>query len=480
MSAGQEETPANLSRGSKDTTHDADTTNDTDLCQKCWERPWTVKVRSAYLVCLCDQCYQLFSRRRLSVPDEAERVDGLRLVPASRIRPAQVEWVWCERIPRGLLTLLMGSAGLGKTTLSCELSARVTRGQLGSEPAPVIIATAEDSLAHTLVPRLSAAGADLDLVHFVSMVADGVDGGLTLPDDTANLEQAVTDKGAALLVLDPVVAHLSGALDTHKDHSVRRALGPLHALAERTSTAVVGIAHLNKSMSSDALTRLSGSIGFGAAARSVLLLATDPARDDSPDRLLAHVKSNVGPHAPTLRFRLESRTVTTDVSEIETSGFAWLGEDTSTRVADMLVRPQSDPDRSERDIAREVIQDALGDGARSWVDLVDLVEEEGASDRTARRARTELQQEGVIERRKVGMRGGWFWHLATEVGHETPNLTTDNGWTSSAPGGQVQKADRSLTAAEVAAEFDGQVVSMDSPGQQAKAGGSPPSWDIGE
>ena len=77
---------------------------------------------------------------------------------ADTIRPEEVEWYFEGWVPLGSLTLLVGPAGLGKTTLACELAARGTRGQLGIPAASVIFATAEDSLAHTLVPRLTAAG----------------------------------------------------------------------------------------------------------------------------------------------------------------------------------------------------------------------------------------------------------------------------------------------------------------------------------
>lgn len=76
---------------------------------------------------------------------------------ASHIVPANVTWVWDGRIPRGVLSLRVGMPGWGKSTLAYDLSARVTRGQLRRSPANVLIATSEDSLPHTAVPRLMSA-----------------------------------------------------------------------------------------------------------------------------------------------------------------------------------------------------------------------------------------------------------------------------------------------------------------------------------
>ena len=346
-----------------------------------------------------------------SVPEGI--VDGLQLVPASTITPETPTWLWPGRIPLQAITLLVGEGGLGKTTLACEITARVTRGQFGRPAASVIFASVEDSTSHTLVPRLTTAGADLDRVYFVRLVAEGFETGLTFPDDLPELESAIVDKDAALLILDPLVGHLSSNIDSHRDHSVRRALGPLAALAVTTGVAVLGISHLNKSGSTNTLTRLGGSVGFGNAARSVLLFATNPDAIDSDERFLAHVKSNLSRLAPTLRYKMEPRTIEGSTGEqISTSGLAMLGE-TTTTATDLLTPPEPEYDRPERDIAREVILDALEQSNMPWTDLVRLAKSEGVSEHTARRSRGELCDEGLIESKKDGMKGRWSWRLLT-------------------------------------------------------------------
>lgn len=358
-----------------------------------------------------------------AVPDQLE--DGLQLVPASTINPETPTWLWPGRIPLQAITLLVGEGGLRKTTLACEVTARVTRGQFGRPAASVIFASVEDSTSHTLVPRLTTAGADLDRVYFVRMVAEGFETGLTFPEDLPELESAIVDKDAALLVLDPLVGHLSSNIDSHRDHSVRRALGPLAALAETTGVSVLGISHLNKSGSANTLTRLGGSVGFGNAARSVMLFATNPENDvDSPDRYLAHVKSNLSRLAPTIKYKIEPRKIQVpEGDEISTSGLVMLGE-TTTTATDLLTPPEPEYDRPERDIAHAVILDALAQSAMPWKDLVRLVRSEGCSDRTARRARDELQKDGLIESSKDGMQGAWSWRRLTPP--ETTTVMANN------------------------------------------------------
>ena len=92
---------------------------------------------------------------------------------ASPIRPEDVEWYFEGRVA----SRESHSAGRSRRAGEDHVRVRVSgawqhRGQLGSPAAAVIFATAEDSLAHTLVPRLTAAGADLDRVHFVSIRGD--------------------------------------------------------------------------------------------------------------------------------------------------------------------------------------------------------------------------------------------------------------------------------------------------------------------
>ena len=361
---------------------------------------------------LCDTCRETYAK-------------GYVLLAASTIRPEEVEWYYEGRVPLGSLTLLVGQAGLGKTMFACELSARGSRGQLGSPAAAVIFATAEDSLAHTLVPRLTAAGADLARVRFMKIIDDGLEG-LTLPEDIDKLHDAVETSGAKLIVLDPVVGHLSGNIDSHKDHSVRRALAPLAALAESTGAAILGIGHLNKSHSTDVLTRLGGSVAFGAAARSVLLFGEDPdAAEDSPERLLIHAKSNLGPLAVATRFKVEGRTITTTEGEkIDTSGLKWLGEDPTATPSKVLAGRQ---EPSRLDDAIDFLRDVLADGSLPSLEVTALAAAEGIAKRTLKRAKQKL---GIESKRKgYGPGSAVHWSLPKDAGIPHTGPTFEN-WPS--------------------------------------------------
>jgi hypothetical protein len=245
-------------------------------------------------------------------PFDLPELAGRRLVltPASEIRVRRTDWLWAGRIALGTLSLLAGPEGLGKSTLSYEITARITQGTLPEKhfgtPRSVLVCASEDSWEHTIVPRLIAAAADLTRVFRIDVVdADDIHVGLNLPRDVAAIEQVAKDTGAALLLLDPLMSRLSDTLDTHRDGDVRRALEPLVAIADRTSMAILGLIHHNKSGSSDPLTLVMASKAFTAVARSVHTVVADPDDETGGRRLFGTPKNNLGrSDMPTLSFTI--------------------------------------------------------------------------------------------------------------------------------------------------------------------------------
>jgi hypothetical protein len=262
------------------------------------------------------------------------------LTPASEIFIRPVRWLWTNRLALGSMGLLGGREGLGKSIFLYTLAADITKGRLpgvfAGTPRAVVIAATEDSWEFTVVPRLMAADANLDLVFRVDVTtATGLETGLSLPRDLRGLETVVTDVQAALVILDPLMSRLDTQLDTHKDGEVRLALEPLVALADKVGVTVVGIIHVNKSASSDALTMLMGSRAFAAVARSVLFVMADP--DDDQTRLLGQPKNNLGRlDLPTLKFTITGvKVADTLEGPVWTGKLVWTGE-TERSIRDAL------------------------------------------------------------------------------------------------------------------------------------------------
>lgn len=368
---------------------------------------------------LCRGCLVRRPGPRVDEPIvEDEPAGGKRADRASGGRALHVEafagvvvrrarWAWEGRVPLGALSLLAGRQGLGKSTLTIELAARVSRGDLPGdlhgEAAGVLIVTLEDAAGAVVKPRLMAAGADLDRVHHVHATVDGLDALVTFPADAEEIERAAVEHGARLLIVDPLTAALPGELDSHRDAALRRALAPLAALAERCDLAALVVAHLNKAPGSDPLYRVGGSVAMTAAPRSVLIVGAPDL--DAPDRVLAHAKCNYGALAPALAARIEGRELPLDGETLSTSRWVACGESDLT-VHDLF--GAATEEQSELDEAAGFLRDALADG--EWHAKADLVGDAGR-ERIAARTLQRAAQVLHVEYSREGFPARSSWRL---------------------------------------------------------------------
>lgn len=340
--------------------------------------------------------------------DEPEVRSGVCLVPANSIKPESVKWAWEKRIPLGTLTIVAGDPGLGKSTVTMNLAANWTHGNvegtLKGVPVAVVIASAEDSPSATMVPRLKAAGADLSRVHFVTVNRDGISDGVNLPDDIDALSKQIQKVGAKILIVDPLMAHLPSSVNANRDQHIRRALAPLARMAEQLALAVIVVVHLNKDEQKAVLARVGGSMGIVAAARSVLLVAPDPSDPDNGLRMLGHAKCNVGRHASTLCFRIVSHQITEADENLETSCVQWEGEAPALVASDLLVRMDRN-ETGDRAEAREWLKDYLAHGPQPSQQLLQEGKKEGFSESTVKRAKKDLGVKSV----KVGFGEQSHW-----------------------------------------------------------------------
>lgn len=347
---------------------------------------------------------------------EGSSTHGRRLVLtcAASIKPRRVRWGWEGRIAQGTLALLAGREGLGKSTLGSWIAAQVTRGSLPGEylgqPKSVLVCATEDSWEHTLVPRLMAAGADLNRVFRVEVLsADDIQVGLSLPRDLHQLEQNAKDHDAALLILDPLTSRLDGGLDTHKDSEVRRALEPLVAVADRAGMSIIGLMHHNKSGAVDPLQLVMGSKAFTAVARSVHTVIPDPDDDTGARRLFGSPKNNLGRgDLPTLGFTVEKHVIPTEEGPAETGRLVW-GAESSHSISDAMRQTADGDDRTAIGEAAAWLEDYLADngGTAPSSDCKRAGAKEGHSESAIKRAHKRLRL--VTESRGFPRKS--FWSL---------------------------------------------------------------------
>ena len=333
---------------------------------------------------------------------------------ASEVHAQAVAWLWPPYVPLGKVTDLVGYEGEGKTYLALWLATAVTRGhplphpnhETGEliygpvgKPGTVLYLVGEDSLADTIRPRLEAMGADLDRVALATSTGSEDLAPLTLQDADA-LEQVVRAVRPSLLVIDPIQAFFPHGRSMARAESVRLVMMGLHRLAEHYHLAVLVIRHLRKGASGRAAHQGLGSVDFVAAARSQLLVATDPTDPDV--RVLIHVKSNLARRAPALTFRLQGGHV------------VWMGI-TPITAEDALraYRAGRGPSRREEKAAEATqwLQDLLANGPVPSATIWKRAQAAGISDRQLRKAQDRLRVQVVRESQGNRGRGRWWWVL---------------------------------------------------------------------
>jgi hypothetical protein len=235
---------------------------------------------------------------------EAAEIKGapklVRTADISRVKP--IRWAWNGRLLLGYLNLLLGAEGVGKGTLTAWLIRQVTRGELPGDlygkPSRVLILGDEDGFDSVWVPRLYAAGADLDLV-------DTLEGEFDLGMGAAPLRFLVNRHDYKLVFFDQLLDNLGVDVDDWRAKDIRERLRPLRRVARELDVLMLGALHPNKGQRSSFRDLVSGSHAFNALSRSSLLLAQHP--DDEHRRVLVRGKGNLSAPPPSFEFTIEAR-----------------------------------------------------------------------------------------------------------------------------------------------------------------------------
>jgi AAA domain len=335
-------------------------------------------------------------------PNEQPAV--LSVFTANDVLTKEVFWTWPKRIPTGKLTVWGGDPGLGKTYIGLDVAARVSLG--GPWPdggrAPkgnILIISAEDDWEDTVKPRLESLGADLSRVIGVNITLTQGDKEilLSLSDHLRQLEEAITEHQAILCIIDPILA-FCGKVNTYRTSDVRAVLAPLSKVANRTGCAILSIMHLNKrSGEGTSIYRISDSLAFTAASRSVFVMGKHP--EDANRRVLAPVKCNLAAEPPSLAFRFTHDGIP-----------SWEGE-VDVKAEDILA-PAVREETGARDDAKQFLTDLLGDGEVPAKQGLAEARECGVSERTLKRAIKEMGID-VARLGERGKKGGgqWVWRL---------------------------------------------------------------------
>jgi archaellum biogenesis ATPase FlaH len=322
----------------------------------------------------------------------------------------EIGWLFYPYIPLEEVTLVAGDPGVGKSTFMQAIASAVsTGGQVMGTPIAkgrVIFLSAEQGVRTVTVPRFKEMGADGSQIMTPDDEHDAGDIRPFVLDQAGVVELAnqVATFRPSLVVIDTVTAYIEAARDMNTANQVREWIRRLQDIARKNKTAVVLIAHPNKSSGQKALYRVGGSIDLVGATRSVLFCGEDP---DTPGQSAAvHIKTNVGPKGTSIGFTCRD------------GRFSWTGACTLT--ADRFDEKPSRGSSSPRSDAVTFLKELLHEGPMSAESVLEEGRKAGISERTLRRAKSEL---GVLVK-KNSFDGGWTWSL-TVTDAETPSLDLD-------------------------------------------------------
>jgi putative DNA primase/helicase len=318
------------------------------------------------------------------------------------IEPRVVRWLWFDRIPRGMISIVAGMPSGGKSLITIYLAAQV------SHQADVLLCASEDLEHEMLRPRLEAAGANLSRVH----IADHI----TLPSGLDELERNIVENNVELVIIDPVSDHLDRGVSRYSD-SIRIVTRPLAQIAKRTGAAIVMVEHTLKSIGRNAhpLAAIGGgNSGLRAAARMAFIGGKDP--DDDERVLLCTVKANLRDEPKAVAFTLDAARYTDGQGNESTTGLLVFKEECEFDVMKLLVKPSNEkPGRPPAKRARaaewltEYLYNAINHEALAK-DLTEDAHQVGITLHTLDRA-AKLD----VKVKRVQRNRAWWWQLPEET-----------------------------------------------------------------
>ena len=282
----------------------------------------------------------------------------------SETTPEPVDWAWEGLVPRGSLTMVTGDPGIGKSLLTLQVAAMVTRGVknpgelvptspgpdgsvvgdrgnpesnsaagvaaaqsglAGSERRGVLVLSAADHPRRTVLPRLIAAGADPSQVFFLNgEVTDnpGDDEAETRPfrlsRDMEKLEACLQElSGQGINVGMIVIDSIDRYLGTDEKKSVRiEVVAQLAELAAGENLAVVVTA--NTSMKAGSRGGTAVYLELMNIARSVLKVVPD--LENMDQRLVLPIKHNLTARPAGVSFTVNDHVVEWGKEPIDLSG----------------------------------------------------------------------------------------------------------------------------------------------------------------
>jgi putative DNA primase/helicase len=348
-------------------------------------------------------------------------------INASTVKPKKMKWLWQNRVPAGAITWGVGKPGNAKSLWATDLAARVSSGADFPDgaknldgPKKVLMYCGEDNLESTVVPRLMAAGANLDNITLLDNQSfdvfdkeyNRVDRrSIDLSQDCKTLSHLIHDNpDITLLIIDPTTG-VYGSRNTNHDKDMRPIMNELRDLCEARGLTIVGITHTNKRGDAAAIDQIQGASSIAGAARAAWLFTRDSESDDEHAHMMTCIKSNLSDKHDGLK-------LLTKAVEVDGAGkhpmIVW-GESTKMQAdeANQALKEKRETKGGKRNVAKLGILALLAEKPMLSDDVYTALEKQNISEETMKRAASELTKEFQIHRRQKG--GRWYMVLTEHL-----------------------------------------------------------------
>lgn len=337
-----------------------------------------------------------------------------RVWTASQMAPSKpVRWLARHLLALGMIALLVGDEGIGKSLFWVLIVAKLTRGEampeLGieaGEPKHIVLLLGENGWADMDRPRLEEAGADLDFIHLIATSEDGTGAPAFTPFTRRLIDELPFEP--ALIIADPWLDTVPGNFSVKDGQQAKAALRPWRDMAIQHNAAVLLVCHTNRQSTANARDKYGATAELRKTARMSLFAQLD---DETGLLTIGPEKSNIVPRGVNAaQFQIVSHSREGFDDGIPVLNYVGTADYTSAELLASKFEAERDGgDHSPRNEVDNIIREILRDGPVASNNVYRQAEQAGVSKDQAKRAKARLK----IEARKEGD-GGWYWVLPTE------------------------------------------------------------------